>query len=389
MTEDNDGYVSVPTTSAKRSMQANANYWKRVVQVLFFMFLFLNLTNLLGMIPFGESESENLGEIKDDFPLVIAHRGSSGMRPEHTVAAYELAVDQGADIIECDVAVTKDLKLVCSHDPGINRTTDIHAKHAEFHERARTYTIDGVNITDYFIIDFTLTELLTLRKVEYRPYRNQEYNGLFKFATFDEYVATAKTRAHQPVGIYPETKNPAFYNGRLKANDAITTMEQLLVDSLQRHGYLEARAPCFVQSFSVESLRALRKLTALRLVWLRDTSMSEADMMLASELVYALGVDKNLIIQVDPVSRKITGLTSFVERIHKLGMKVHVFTFRNEDIFLAWEYGSDPYAEYEQFYRARIDGFFTDFSASLRNYLASVKQNYSFVQHLSSYLYAK
>ena len=69
--------------------------------------------------------------------------------------------------------------------------------------------------------------------------------------------------------------------------------------------------------------------------------------------------------------------------------QVHVFTFRNEDIFLAWEYGSDPYAEYEQFYRARIDGFFTDFSASLRNYLASVKQNYSFVQHLSSYLYAK
>ena len=94
-------------------------------------------------------------------PLVIAHRGASGHRPEHTLEAYRLAVEQGADFIEPDLVATADGVLVARHENEIGETTDI-ASRPEFADRRRTAVIDGYPVTGWFTEDFTLAELRTL-----------------------------------------------------------------------------------------------------------------------------------------------------------------------------------------------------------------------------------
>ena len=101
-------------------------------------------------------------------PIVIGHRGASGYRPEHTLAAYQLAIDMGADYIEPDLVSTKDGVLVARHENEISGTTDV-ADHPEFADRRTTKTIDGVAITGWFTEDFTLAELKTLRAKERIP----------------------------------------------------------------------------------------------------------------------------------------------------------------------------------------------------------------------------
>lgn len=115
-----------------------------------------------------------------DGPLVIAHRGASGDRPEHTLAAYELAIDQGADYVEPDLVVTKDLQLVVRHENELSDTTDV-ASREEFEHLRREKMIDGQRVAGWFAEDFTLAELRTLRVRErvgnIRP-ANAGYNGL-------------------------------------------------------------------------------------------------------------------------------------------------------------------------------------------------------------------
>ncbi|HIG73670.1 MAG TPA: hypothetical protein EYQ24_03560, partial [Bacteroidetes bacterium] len=97
-----------------------------------------------------------------DTLLVIAHRGASGHRPEHTLAAYRLAVEMGADVIEPDVVSTKDGVLIARHENEISGTTDV-ASRPEFASRRTTRAIDGREISGWFTEDFTWAELSTLR----------------------------------------------------------------------------------------------------------------------------------------------------------------------------------------------------------------------------------
>lgn len=101
-------------------------------------------------------------------PLVIAHRGASGERPEHTLASYTRAIEEGADFIEPDLVMTKDGVLIVRHENEISGTTDV-AKHPEFAARRTTKTIDGQSITGWFTEDFTLAEIKTLRARERLP----------------------------------------------------------------------------------------------------------------------------------------------------------------------------------------------------------------------------
>ena len=103
-------------------------------------------------------------------PIVIAHRGASGYRPEHTLEAYSLAIEMGADFIEPDLVATRDGHLVARHEPNITLTTDV-AQRPEFAARRTTKTIDGQQETGWFTTDFTLAELRTLRAVQPREYR--------------------------------------------------------------------------------------------------------------------------------------------------------------------------------------------------------------------------
>ncbi len=207
---------------------------------------------------------------------VIAHRGASGYLPEHTLAAYALAIQQGADFIEPDLVSTRDGVLVARHENELSGTTDV-ARHRRFADRHTTKVIDGVAITGWFTEDFMLAELTTLRATEripdVRPL-NAVCNGQFQIATLEEVVALARSsraRDGKAVGIYPEIKHPS-YLGSIGLS-----MEAELVRVLHASGYRGPRAPVFVQSFEVSSLRILATLTKLPLVQLVDSNGRPAD----------------------------------------------------------------------------------------------------------------
>ena len=153
-----------------------------------------------------------------------------------------------------------------------------------------------------------------------RSYRDQSYNGLFPIASFDDYVAVAQNASNtRTIGIYPETKVPLFFNFYL--NDYNTTMEDLLLSSLNKYGYKGKTAPCFLQSFSEASLRYMANQTDLPLVFLTETQLSDNKLSDLSTFCYGLGPSKNTIVQVGP-NRKIIGVTDFVKKAHQYGLKV-------------------------------------------------------------------
>ncbi len=193
-------------------------------------------------------------------PIVIGHRGASGYRPEHTLAAYELAIEQGADFIEPDLVPTKDGALVVRHENEISGTTDV-AAHPEFADRRTTKMVDGVPTTGWFTEDFTLAEIKTLRAKERIPEirpDNTRYDGRFEVPTFAEVIALAKRRA---VGIYPETKHPTYFakeGRRLDGTPIARSLGTLLVADLVEHGFTDPRR-VFIQSFEFENLIELRR----------------------------------------------------------------------------------------------------------------------------------
>ena len=126
-------------------------------------------------------------------PLNVAHRGSSGSLPEHTVLGYQRAIDEGADVIECDLTVSRDLVLLCMHENWMNGTTNVADVYPS--DRANSYFVaDTLRvITDYFAIDFTLAELKSVvRKRQQFSIRDPNYNDLLEIATLDEFIWIAK-----------------------------------------------------------------------------------------------------------------------------------------------------------------------------------------------------
>ena len=173
----------------------------------------LALTAALALAACGGSDSPSYPTLNGDTPLVIGHRGASGYRPDHTLESYKLAIDMGADFIEPDLVATKDGVLVARHEPNITGTTDV-ATRPEFASRKTTKNVDGVNEEGWFVSDFTLAELKTLRAVQPLSDRDQSYNGKFQIPTFEEVLDLAKaegTKAGRTVGVYPETKHPTYH----------------------------------------------------------------------------------------------------------------------------------------------------------------------------------
>ena len=320
------------------------------------------------------TESQAMEKPLNGQTIVIAHRGASGERPEHTIAAYTLAIEQGADYIEPDLVLTKDGILVARHENEISETTDVSAK-PEFADRKKTKTIDGQQMTGWFTEDFTLAELKTLRAKERLPQlrkANMAYDGQFEVPTFEEILELAKAR---DVGVYPETKHPSYFASIGLPHEAP------LLALLTKYGHTERTAPVFIQSFEVENLKALRGKTKLRLIQLMDEKGSPADradltypaMTTAEGLktiaAYADGVGPNKALV---IPRNLLGNlgepTTLVADAHKLGLAVHPWTFRRENYFLplGQKSGIDPRGvgdvktEIRAFLATGIDGFFSD-----------------------------
>ncbi len=306
--------------------------------------------------------------------IIIAHRGASGERPEHTIASYTRAIEQGADYIEPDLVLTKDGVLVARHENEISETTDV-AEKPEFADRKTSKTIDGKKMTGWFTEDFTLDELKTLRAKERLPQLrkdNMAFDRQFEIPTFEEILTLAK--AHN-VGVYPETKHPSYFASIGLPHEAP------LLALLTRFGHVTKDAPIFIQSFEVENLKALRPKTKLRLIQLMDDTGSPAD---RSDLTYTqmataeglkivatyadgVGPNKAMVIPRTMIGNLGTP-TTLVADAHKVGLAVHPWTFRRENYFLplAQKSGIDPrgigdvQAEMKAFLATGIDGIFSD-----------------------------
>lgn len=317
-------------------------------------------------------------------PLVIAHRGASGYVPEHTLAAYALAVLQGADYIEPDLVMTRDGQLVARHDNELGLTTDV-AQHPEFASRKRTQTVDGVSLEGWFSEDFTLAELKTLRAIERIPQvrpANTRFDGQFEIPTLQEIIDLVKSlqlSQQRVIGLYPETKHPTHFQQLGLA------MEKPLLAVLKRNGYNSAKAPVYIQSFEVENLKTLSRMTSIRLIQLLWTEGQPYDQQaLGSDLSYAqmitpkglkaiaryasgIGPEKGMVIPRDAAGNLSTP-TSLVRDAHAAKLKVHPYTFRAENTFLPSNLrsGNDPAergdidAELRAFLATGIDGLFID-----------------------------
>jgi glycerophosphoryl diester phosphodiesterase len=314
-----------------------------------------------------------------NLPLVIAHRGASGYRPEHTLESYRLAIRLGADYIEPDLVSTRDGVLVARHENEISGTTDV-AAHPEFAGRRTTKAVDGVAVTGWFTEDFTLDELRTLRATErlcrVRP-QNATFDRRFPIPTFQEIIDLALAegrRLGRPIGVYPETKHPSHF-----ASIGLS-LEEPLVATLHRNGLRGPDAPVLIQSFEVGSLRKLARLTGVRLIQLLDSVGAPADgappyadlvtpagLQSIAEYAVGIGADKELLVP-RSATGKLLAANAVVHNAHEAGLTVHAWTFRAENRFLPLDFriGSDPDArgdivsEYELFLRLGVDGVFTD-----------------------------
>ncbi len=286
-------------------------------------------------------------------PLVIAHRGASGHRPEHTLEAYALAIAMGADYIEPDLVSTKDGVLIARHENEIGGTTDVALKFAE--RRARK-VIDGDTISGWFTEDFTLAELRTLRAKERLTFRSHAYDGQFVVPTFNEVLALADSagrRRGRVVGVYPEIKHPTFF-----ASVGLP-LEPKLLAALRARGLDRRDAAVFIQSFEAAPLRALRPQTRVRLVMLLSdrTQGTVAALREIAQYADAVGVNSRMIVGADTAAVP----TTLVRDAHAAGLQVHVWTLRSEPAFLAARYRGDPLAEVREFARLGVDGIFGDF----------------------------
>jgi glycerophosphoryl diester phosphodiesterase len=296
-------------------------------------------------------------------PLVIAHRGASGYRPEHTLASYELAIAMGADYIEPDLCITRDGVLIARHENEISDATDV-AGRLEFRDRRTRKTVDGRELDGWFAEDFTFAEIKTLRARERFPFRDRSFDGRFEIPAFEEVLALARRHG---VGVYPETKHPSYFR------QLGLPLEERLVEALHGAGFRGRGAAAFLQSFETGNLRHLRTLTDLPLIQLLDTegrpwgdSRSYQDLAtpagLAEIATYAdgIGPNKRMIVPAGPDGRLLPPAT-LVEDAHRAGLAVHPWTMRSDPRFLAPDYEGDPGREYRQLLDLGVDGLFSDF----------------------------
>ncbi|MBT2444855.1 glycerophosphodiester phosphodiesterase [Streptomyces sp. ISL-36] len=318
-------------------------------------------------------------------PTVIAHRGASGYRPEHTLGSYQLALDLGAHVIEQDLVPTKDGHLVCRHENDITGTTDV-ADRPEFTSRRTTKSVDGVSLTGWFTEDFTLAELKTLRTKERIPGTRQEntlYDGRWQIPTFEEVLRWAERegrRRGRVVWLHVETKHPTYFRSLGLG------VEEPLAKLLRRYGRHRADSAVFLQSFEPSSIQRLAALVdSPGVVLLSGASTRPWDFVEAgdprtvADLItprglrwiasYAQGIGPtlDLVIPKDATG-KLGTPTTLVRDAHAEGLILHPYTHRNENTFLPADFrrGTDPAAYGDAFgalkmYLATgIDGIFSD-----------------------------
>ncbi|TYP99720.1 glycerophosphoryl diester phosphodiesterase [Tenacibaculum adriaticum] len=300
---------------------------------------------------------------KMDTKIVIAHRGASGYLPEHTMEAKAMAYAMKPDYLEQDLVLSKDDVPMVIHDIELDDVTDVAQKYPN---RKRE---DG----RFYVIDFTFDELQQLNVTErfnpktgkqFYPNRFPKGKGNFKLHSLQqeiEFIQGLNTSTGNNIGIYPEIKNPAFHHKNGKDIAKITL--QILSD----YGYTTKKDKCIFQCFDAKELERVRKELKSDLFLVQLIEFPEEANNLDYYARYANGIGP----WYKQILDKKTGdkwiFTSLVDDAHKLGLKVHPYTFRADQL--------DEFSSFDEmmqvlFFEANIDGGFTDFPDKMVEFLA-------------------
>ena len=357
-------------------------------------------------------------------PLIIGHRGSPGLYPEHTARSYREAVLAGADFIEPDLVVSKDGVLVVRHENALallnadgtlndtETTTDVYLR-PDFSDRLTSKVIDGKQLRGWFAEDFTVAELKSLNALQRTPTRDKSFDGAgLRVMTFGEVLDLARQleiEVGRPIGVYPETKHPTFFRAegrRINGELIDTDTSALLIATLIEHGFTSSDR-VFIQSFETENLQRLKfeimprvglDLPLVQLIGQatqrpydlqrKGDARTFSDLITPTELakigLYATGIgpNKRLVLplagidqngdgveddisgdgKISDADRFVGSPTKLVAHAHAVGLLVHVYTVA-DDIRSA-SFAQDPVAEYEALRAAGVDGFFTDYPAT-------------------------
>ena len=345
-------------------------------------------------------------------PIVIGHRGASGYRPEHTLAAYRLAIAQGANYIEPDLVMSKDGALLARHEPMLSRVdlnpdgslkylngvpvlnrTDTSTnvwQLPQYAGRLTVKTLDGTKVGGWWAEDFTAAELRADIRAQERlrdlRVANNRYNDQEVIPRLQEVIDLAKSesaRLGRTVGIYPETKHPTYF-AAVAATNGVMRMEDRLVSILHANYGNVASAPVYIQSIEVSNLQYVNAQTDIRTVQLLSgggrpydftvagDTRSYADLAKAAGLDfiegYADGIGANTNLMIPLVNGRLGTPTTLVADAHARGLEVHGWTFRAENIFLPNEFDSSSNpaeagnlkGQIQAFTALGMDGLFTD-----------------------------
>jgi glycerophosphoryl diester phosphodiesterase len=267
---------------------------------------------------------------------LFAHRGASAYAPEHTLEAYRLALEQGADYVEQDLAVTKDGVLVCIHDLTLERTTNVEEV---FPDRAVAEGSGAAAVRGWRVHDFTLAEI---KRLDAGSWFDKKFAGA-RIPTFQEAVDLVKGKA----GLYPELKDPAFY----RANGV--KPETLLADALKKNGLPDGRTPVIIQSFDEVTVKQLAKdlpaVPRVILVEVRDGIKLDTADEIRGIASWATGLGPNKAI--------VEQIPEMVKWAHAAGLTVTPWTFRSAS---TGKYGSVRDEMSRFLYEFDVDAVFTD-----------------------------
>lgn len=354
----------------------------------------------MGVLSCGNDSEERFSwpaALVDKYPVIIAHRGASGARPEHSIEAYRLAIEWGADYVEQDLVMSKDGVLMVQHDITLGLTTDIatkfpdrYAKNAAGEPVNSSGTVVAYASRVWLPKDFTRAEIQTLLLHERynstttpRTVSHTFDNLVGTVPTFEEaiqFIQSEEQRLHKVIGIYPETKSPRLHK------DWGLPMEDELLRVLKKYGYVDRNSPVFIQSFEDTNLMELKKKTDIRLIQLipmsyatvlygytysYDDMLTNAGLARVATYAYGIGPAQTMV-----VSESTGVATDLVTRAHAAGLKVHSYTVRNDALppyILALGYvnvgypgeGTGGYKQMKDLLVAGEDGMFTDFDNTL------------------------
>ncbi len=294
--------------------------------------------------------------------VIIAHRGASGYLPEHTMEAKAMAYAMNPDYIEQDLVLSKDDVPVVIHDIYLDDVTNVNEV---FFDRKRE---DG----RYYVIDFTFEELQKLQITErfnpktgkqFYPKRFPKGKGNFKLHSLQQEIELIQGLNYSTgnnIGIYPEIKNPEFHHTNGKDIAKIT------IDILSRYGYKTKNDRCIFQCFDAKELERVRKELKSELFLVQLIEFEEETKQLKNFATYADGIGPWYKQILDKRGKDKWEFTSLVEDAHTLGLKVHPYTFRADQL--------DEFSSFDEmmqvlFFEANVDGGFTDFPDKMVEFL--------------------